>query len=169
MEYVLLGKVMGSFGLDGTLRVFSNTYFAKERYKKGNKIFLRNTENQEINEYTVSNFRTNNGIDFVKVNEILVKEVADSLKGYEVLMKKEDATLPKNYYHFSDLKTCDVYDEKMTKLGSVVEVEEFHQPTLRVKKISAKQTFFVPFIDEFIISVDIEKRQIIIRVIEGML
>lgn len=169
MEYLLLGKVIGSFGLDGTLRINSSTYFAKERYQSGNIIYLNNPETNEKTKCTVISFRNNNGIDFVKVNEISVKEHADSLKGYEVLIEKEKATLPKNYYHFSDLKLCNVYDEKHNLLGNVIEVEEFHQVTLRVKKNSAKQTFFVPFIDEFIISVDIEKKEIIIKLIEGMM
>ena len=50
-------------------------------------------------------------------------------------------------------------------LGKVSKVEEFPaQITLRVQR-KGKPDFFVPFIKQFIINVDIENKEIIINVI----
>ena len=64
---------------------------------------------------------------------------------------------------------CKVLDEKGQELGVVKEVEEFPaQLTLRVKR-AGKEDFFVPFVKAFIRRVDINKKEIEINVIGGML
>lgn len=168
MEYVKLGTIIGSFSLDGTLKVISTTDFAKERYKPGNTIYLFNKE-KEYMELTVVSFRMNGKLDFVKVNEITTKEEAESYKGCDLLFNKEEASLPKGYYHFADLEGCEVFLEDSTSIGKVIKVEEYPaQNTLRVKT-NDKKEILIPFVNAFIIKVDINNKKIIVRLIEGML
>lgn len=165
MEYLLLGHIAGSFGLDGTLKIISTTSFQDKRYVKGNKIYL----GEEKKILTVVSFRAGGKFDFLKVEEILTKEDADKLKSTSIYGEKDLSLLDEGYYYFSDLESCEVVDEKNNVLGTVKKVEEFPaQITLRVRGKNNKD-FFVPFIKQFIISVDIEKKIIKIKLIEGML
>ena len=167
MEYLTLGTVIDAFGLDGTLKVISSTYFAEKRYKKDAKILLFNKKN-EYEILTIVSFRTNKGIDFIKTQEITTKEEALERKGSFLKVEKDNSTLNKGDYYFSDLEKCDVYDNE-SRLGKVIKVEEFPSViTLRVKRDNGKD-FFVPFIKEFIKKVDIKNYKIYINVIEGML
>ena len=62
-----------------------------------------------------------------------------------------------------------IADENGQEVGVVKEVEEFPaQLTLRVKR-AGKEDFFVPFVKAFIKRVDINKKEIEINIIEGML
>lgn len=165
MEYLLLGHIAGSFGLDGTLKIISTTSFQNKRYVKGNKIYL----GEEKKILTVASFRAGGKFDFLKVEEITTKEDADKLKSTSIYGEKDLSLLDEGYYYFSDLESCEVVDEKNNVLGTVKKVEEFPaQITLRVRGKNNKD-FFVPFIKQFIISVDIEKKIIKIKLIEGML
>ena len=167
MEYVKLGTIIGSFSLDGTLKVMSTTDFAMERYQEGNTIYLLNKDKEYI-PLTVVSFRMNGKIDFVKVSEITTKEEAESYKGCDLLIDKEEATLPKGFYHFADLEGCKVLLEDKSEIGTVKKVEEYPaQATLRVK--GKDKEILIPFVDAFIIKVDIKKKEIIVRVIEGMI
>ena len=167
MEYVKLGTIIGSFSLDGTLKVMSTTDFAMERYQEGNTIYLLNKDKDYI-PLTVVSFRMNGKIDFVKVEEIVTKEEAESYKGCDLLINKEEATLPKGFYHFADLEGCKVLLEDKSEIGTVKKVEEYPaQATLRVK--GKDKEILIPFVDAFIIKVDIKKKEIIVRVIEGMI
>ena len=74
MEYLTLGYITGSFGLDGTLRILSKTQFQDLRYKKGNKILLYNRNENSRVELTVSSYRSSGEIDFVKTLEVNTKE-----------------------------------------------------------------------------------------------
>ena len=93
----------------------------------------------------------------------------EQFKGFELLVEKNYSDLKVGYYFYSDLIGCSIVDDNKNKLGIVSKVEEFPaQLTLRVKR-NNKPDFFVPFIKQFIINVDIVKKEITINVLEGML
>ena len=169
MEYVSLGIIKDSFGLDGTMKIFSTTTNQAKRYKANSKVFLYNPQTDERRELTVSSFRKNGPFDFLKVIEINTPEEVKLLKGQEIHAKKDDIELEKGQYYYADLVGCEVYDQDNNLLGKVKEVEEFPaQLTLRVARAKSKD-FFVPFIEQFIKTVDIENKRILIEKIEGML
>ena len=169
MEYVSLGTIKDSFGLDGTLKIFSTTNMSKKRYAKGSKVFLVNPQTGEKEEKEVLAFRHSEPFDFVKLNGIDNPEDAKALKGYEIQVIKDKKDLEKDTYFYSDLRGCQIVDDKGNLLGIVKEVEEFPaQLTLRVKR-NGKPDFFVPFIKQFIKDVDIENKRILIEIIEGLL
>ena len=168
MEYLSLGTIIDSFGLDGTAKVFSTTTNAKQRYKKGSKLFLSKSGN-DLFEVTVDHYRENGRFVFVKFSNINVKEEIEQYKGFEILVEKNTSDLKVGYYFYSDLVGCSIIDKERNELGKVSKVEEFPaQLTLRVKR-EKKPDFFVPFIKQFIINVDIEKKEIMVEVLEGML
>ena len=168
-EFVSLGIIKESFGLDGCAKIISTTTQGKKRYQIGNKLFLLNENDDSTKEVTVKSYRSNGGIDFVSFLEINSKEEIDALKGYKVVIEKDNNDLEKGQYFYSDLEKCKVIDQADKVIGKVLRVEEFPaQITLRVKGTNGKQ-FFVPFIKDFIINVDIEKLTIKVNVIEGML
>ena len=169
MEYLSLGKIIDAFSLDGTLKLISSTDNAKKRYQKGNKVFLFNPKTNERTELTVVSYRANGQLDFVKVDEIKTKEEAESFKGFELHVIKDNNDLDEGYYFYSDLRGCKIIDQTNEELGIVKEVEEFPaQITLRVKSKDGKD-FFVPFIKQFIIKVDMENKKIYVNKVEGML
>lgn len=169
MEYLKLGTIIGAFGIEGTLKIYSTTSMGNKRYKKGNKVYLHELENDTYEEYVVLTYRHQSTLDYVKLDGINTPEDANAKKGMEVCAIKDYSDLAKGNYFYSDLENCKVYDENMQELGYVKRVEEFPaQITLRVGR-NGKPDFFVPFIEQFIISVDIEKKAIIIKMIEGLL
>ena len=169
MEYLSLGKIVDSFGVDGTVKIYSTTSFASKRYKSGEKVFLTNPQNQERKELTVVKFRQRAPFDFVKFTEITTPEEVKELRGYEIQVNKDNRVLEKDTYYYSDLRGCKVVDENNNELGIIKEVEEFPaQITLRVSR-KDKADFFVPFIKEFIKNVNISDKIVVINVIEGLL
>ena len=168
MEYLSIGKIIDSFGLDGSAKIFSSTSNPKIRYKKGSKVFL-SQNGTDLKELTVDHYRESGRFVIAKFNEINVKEEMEQFKGFELLVEKNYSDLKVGYYFYSDLIGCSIVDDNKNKLGIVSKVEEFPaQLTLRVKR-NNKPDFFVPFIKQFIINVDIVKKEITINVLEGML
>ena len=169
MEYLKLGQVNDAFGLDGTLKIYSTTNMGEKRYAKGNKVFIYNPQTEERNEYVVLNYRHNGLFDFVKLENIDTIEAALSKKGCEIQVVKERKDLDADTYFYSDLKGCKILDKNGKNLGIVKEIEEFpSQITLRVSRDKAPD-FFVPFIPEFILNIDIDNKAITIEVIPGLL
>lgn len=169
MEYLTLGVIVGSFSLDGTIRVFSTTDQANVRYEKGKKVFLISPEKEETKEMTVKSYKASGRFDLVKLQEVNTAEEADSFKKWSIEVEKKTSDLKEGYFYFADLIGCTIFNEQGEALGVVKEVEEFPaQITLRVKR-HQKADFFVPFIDQFILNVDIAKKSIKIHQVEGML
>ena len=168
MEYLLLGKVVDKFGLDGTLKIYSTTNNTEKRYKKSAKVFLYDEKSDERKEYQVESFRKSGVFDFVKLKGFDAN-LAEQVKGFEVQVIKDNNDLEVGYYFYSDLIGCEILDENKKVLGIVKNVEEFPaQITLRVSRNNGKD-FFVPFIKQFIKKVDIQNKNIEIIVLEGML
>ena len=166
MEYLTLGKIIDTFSLDGSVKILSSTTNQDIRYKKGNKVYI-NIDN-EVKEFTIVSYRRSSNCDIVKFQEITNVDEAILLKGKEVLVIKNTKDLKEGYYFYSDLAGCTIVSEGK-KLGQVIEVEEFPaQLTLRCKASNGKQ-FFIPFVKAFIKSVSIEKKEIEINYMEGLL
>ena len=167
MEKVVIGKIVDSFGLDGTVKILSSTSFSDARYQKGNIVILEGKDFKE--ELTVESYRKQQDLDIVKFKEITTKEEALAKKNCLLYANKDLSLLSKGSFYYSDLESCKVIDESKNELGIVKRVEEFPaQITLRVQREN-KNDFFVPFIKEFIINVDIENKLIKIHCMEGML
>ena len=41
MDKTYIGKVIGTFGIKGELKIYSESDFIEERFKKGNTIYLK--------------------------------------------------------------------------------------------------------------------------------
>lgn len=169
MEYLSLGKIIDSFGLDGTAKIYSTTTLGNKRYTQGNSLFVFNPQTQERNTVTVEKYRHSGLLDFVKFAEINNPEEIKGLKGCTIEVIKDYKDLKEGEFFFADLKKCKIVDQNNNELGTVIEVEEFPaQITLRVKKKNG-QTFFVPCVAEFIKNISIDEKIIQINVIEGLL
>lgn len=168
MSYLKLGTIIGTHGLDGSIKFISSSYFLEERLQAGKNIYLSN-DGSTMQKMEVCEFKHMPKFAVVKLKEIDKIELAESFKSFDIFVKKDELALDEDTYYFSDLENCLVYDENNNLLGKVNRVEEFPaQITLRVKKDDGKD-FFVPFIDKFIINVNIQTKEIKIKVIEGML
>ena len=168
-EYLLLGYITDAFSLDGTFKVLSKTDFASKRYQEGKEIFLYQPNTKQRMTVTVEHYRSSGQFDFVKVQGVNSKEEALEFKGYEIHALKDYDIVDKDTYYYIDRVGCKVLDEKGQEVGVVKEFEEFPaQLTLRIKR-AGKEDFFVPFVKAFIRRVDINKKEIEINIIEGML
>ena len=153
MEYLSLGKIVDSFGIDGTVKIYSTTSFASKRYKEGNKVYILNPQDSTLKEVEVVSFRHSGFFDFVKFKEFTTPEEIKEMKGFEIQVIKNQKDLNEGEFFYSDLRGCKVTDENNNVLGIVKEVEEF--PSQITKN--------------FIKSVDIADKTIIIYVMEGLL
>lgn len=166
MEYLLLGKISKPHGLKGEVKIFSNTDFAHLRYQKGNVVFLL-SDNKYI-PLKVHSFYKYKEFDVVSFEDHLNINLVNDLLGKNLYIKKEDATLPNNHYHYSDLVNLKVINENK-EIGIVKNV--IHAPANDILRCetSNHQKFDIPFVNEFIISVNLDKKEIKVKLIEGIL
>ena len=168
MEYVTVAYLSKTFGLQGAFKAVSMTDYPDLRFKKGRKFYLVDEKTGDTQEVTLSSFRNNGQLYILRFEEIPTIDEAEKYLKRMVNMDKADAPMPKDSYRFADLIGCEVVDETGVSQGVVTEVLEY-APTksLRIHRKGEKD-FFVPFVDKFVLEVNIEKKQIVIEVVEGM-
>lgn len=118
---------------------------------------------------TLKSVRPQGPLYVFSFEEVPSIEESELLQGWDLTMDKEEATLPEGMYRLSDLIGCKIVDEESHELGVVIDVLS-NAPTknLKIKKPDGK-CFYCPFIDEFVPTVDLNKKTITIHVVEGLL
>lgn len=167
-ELIKIGAIIATRGLQGEVKVFPTTDFLEERFFVGAKMML--SQNNEVKHLvtikSISNIKNIFAIKFKEINSI---EEAEKYLRFDIVIKKSDAKLPKGYVFDSDLVGMMVVSIEGITIGVVSEVlNNTSQKTLRIKREGEKD-ILVPIVDFFVKETDIEKRQITINVIEGLL
>lgn len=167
MDLVLLGKIIGTHGIKGEVKVLSDSDFKSERFKIGNTLYLRQKD-QNI-PITINSYRVHKGLDLITFNDFKnINEVLPFV-GLEIYVNYSNQEgLKKDEYYYPDLLDCKVFDRKNNFLGLVSDLREVPQGTILEITYEGKVSL-VPFHREFVLEVDVKNKKIIIEPIEGLL
>ena len=69
-KFLTVGYITSTRGLKGVLRVKSTSYFAKERYKKGNLVYLFNEKDNTRISVIANTYSTDNKFDYVSFKDL---------------------------------------------------------------------------------------------------
>lgn len=167
MEYVIVGKIVSTHGIKGELKVKSETSFTEERYKKGNTLYIK--KEKQYLPISIDTHRAHKGFDLIRINQL--ENINDVLEfvGYSIYINKQDREeLSEDEFYYDELIGMSVYDMKDTFIGKVLDIREVPQGIILEVKGELKKVL-IPFVDEFIKSVDRNEKTIQIDPIEGLL
>lgn len=167
MNVVLLGKIVGTHGIRGEVKILSDSDFKADRFKKGNILYLKK-DNQYI-PITINSYRVHKGLDLITFNDF--RNINDVLVfiGLEVYVQYSiQEALKEDEYYYPELLHCEVFDLQNNFLGIVSDLREVPQGTILEIEYEGKKSL-VPFHKEFVLEVDLENKKIIINPIEGLL
>ena len=161
MEILECGKVLNTHGVRGELKV--DNYCDDGFFKKIKTIFIGG------NEYTIKSARDHGTFVLLTLDGIETVEQAMLLKNKPITARRADLKLKKGEYLYQDLFGFDVYDLRSdTVIGKLKDVLE--RPASMVYVIDCDGTeALIPAVEPFHQGVDLEKRVLTLRTIEGML
>lgn len=169
MEYICIGKIVNTHGIKGELKIQSYSDFDSLRYKKGNTVYIH-YESQYL-PFIVQTFRSHKGNSLVSFQDYQNINLVEKYKNCNVYIEKESRKpLKKGKYYRDQIKGLQAFDTNDNVLGKVISVEETKgaQNNIRIQKEDGSE-FLVPFIDEFILEVNLENQTIVIQMQEGLL
>ena len=169
MKYLEVGKIVTTHGIKGELKI-SVTTDTLSRFNVGNKLYLK--KGNEYIEIVIDSFRMHKNMALITFNDL--KNINDVLNyvGLVLYVNRDELDdLNEGQYYYDDLIGLDVYDKTIEsgKIGEVVDVIEVPQGEILRIKLNNGKKGLVPFVDEFIIKVDIENNILIISSVEGLL
>lgn len=167
MEYIVVGKIVNTRGLKGTLKVISNSSFIDERFSKGNKLFI--DVNGELKEVEVLNSSKDPKFVYVTFKGFEDINLVERYKGCDIKFPIDKLReLEDDSYYYYQLMDCEVYLND-TLIGMVVSVETSHKnEMIRIKDKDGKE-HLVLFMKQFIKDVNIDEKKIYLNDVEGLL
>ena len=142
-DYVLVGKIINSFGIKGEVKIKSNFTFKNRIFKENIPLFIGREKKQEI----VNTYRVHKNYDLItfkgynNINEIL------KYKGADVYALRSSLNLQEDEYLLSDLIGFNVYDNDIP-LGVVIDYMDEGSNILL--KIKGTKDFFIPLNSPYI-------------------
>lgn len=161
MQEIYLGEIVNTHGIKGELRIISNFKHKSEIFKKGFSLYVGKTREKLV----INSYRPHKNYDMVTfvglndINDVLI------YKGEPVYINREDLNI--NTYILEDLIGLEVYSNNQL-IGVVDSIIDNTAHEILVVVNNGKNNL-IPFVDEFIESVELESKKINIKVIEGLL
>lgn len=173
-EWLAVGKVIGTYGLKGEVKVFPDSDFPERFTKPGLRWLRFPTQPSQIKEVSLikGRFVNQKGIYVVKLADISYRDQAEALQGAEFLVRRCDRpTLAEGEYYLSDLIGLEVlYHQSKQRVGTVVKIASAGNDLLEIQLFSSTtQTVLIPFVPALVPIVDIENRRIEIAPPKGLL
>lgn len=159
-----IGKIVNTHGIRGELKVVTNTDFVEERYKIGNEVMIQ--FGKECLTFEIDSVRPHKGCLLVTFKGLHNINDVEKYKGLDLLVEVEGSD-DDDYYYF-ELEGCEVYckDEFVGTVSEILETDA-HE-ILRISRDGMADAL-IPYVERFILGVDVDKKRIDIDVIEGML
>ena len=153
-EMIYIGKTVSTFGIKGELKVISDFEKCDKAYKIGNKVLINNIE------HVISGIRYHKNYILLEIDNL--KNINDILKyvGFNIYIKRMDLHLEENEFLYKDLINSDVIDDDGSNLGKIIEVEQGVNLLIKVK---GSKEFYIPYVDEYIISFDLNNKKLYTR------
>ena len=161
MKYVLIGKLVNTHGLKGEVRILSDFKYKDKVFIPGMKIYLgKDKVCEEIKTYRhhkVFEMITMN--NYTDINQVL------KYKGDYVFANKEDIKLAQNEYLDEDIIGLNVYVNNRC-LGKVRKIENHNGNEILV--LNGEKDYLIPYNFDIILSINLEKKEIMVKDIPGL-
>ena len=167
MNYIQTGEIVAVHGIKGEVKVYpwaDYPEFLEEFdrfYIQANRMHYKALDAQEV--------RCHKNMVLIKFEGIDTVEQAREYIGKILYLDRDEIELEEGTYFIEDLIGCSVInDETAETVGEVKAVDNFGASDVYTIVNAQGKEFMFPAVDEFLVSTDIDKKEIRIKVIEGM-
>lgn len=158
-KFIEAGKIVNTHGVKGEVKI-QVWLDSPEFLKTFKRIYIDGKAVKIISSRVHKDFL----IAFLEgVNDV---NEAMCLKNKTVYIDRKDAKLPRGAYFLQDIIGATVFDQNGAEVGKLTDIME--TPASKIYVVNGDTEHLIPAVDEFILSVDADKGEIKVNLIEGM-
>ena len=158
-EYVEAGRIVNTHGVTGEVKI-EVWLDSPEYFRTFKRLFLNGEEKK------ILSARPHKQFVIARLEGVDDLNSAMALKGKTVEVLRADAHLKDGEFFVQDILGFTVVDEEGGKVGTLVDAEE--TPASMLYVVRGESEHLIPAVREFILSIDAEKEEIRVHLIEGM-
>jgi 16S rRNA processing protein RimM len=163
----MIGKVVSTQGNKGEVKILPLTD-SIDRFKKLATVFLRDKNSKTI--LNIEKIRIKKDTVILKLKNIENIEEAKMIVGSFLEVERKNAVkLPKDTYFIFEVIGLKVYTENNIFLGKVENVISTGSNDVYIVKGENKKELFIPAIREVVKNVNLEKKRITIKMVDGLI
>ncbi len=161
MDYIYVGRIITTHGLKGELKIRSSFTYKQQVFKVNNTLYI----GKEKTSHKILNYRPHQDYDMVLLKDISDIDTAIRYKNEPVYIDKNLIKLPENEYLDSDLIGLRAYynDKEIGTIKNIVNTGGNNNLFLIDKNK------YIPKQPNFIKEIDLNKKEIHFKNIEGLL
>ena len=163
MNYILIGKIVNTHGIKGELRIISDFPYKDRVFKNNFNIYIGKDKINEV----INTYRHHKIFDMItlknynNINEVL------KYKGSLVYIQRLDLQLNDNEYLESDLLNFDIIINNNI-IGKLSSFENHNKNKIIIVKNKEKE-ILLPYNSNLIENINLDKKEIIYKNIEGLI
>ncbi len=163
-RYLEAGKIVGTHGLKGELRVEPWCDSAQVLAKLRALYLEKGTQQLEV----VSS-RVHKSLLLLQVKGVDSIEQADELRGRVLFLDRSDLPLEEGRYFVQDLIGINVFDaDSFIYYGKLTEIMYTGANDVYQITSESKKNYLIPAVKDFVIKIDIEEGKMLIRPVRGI-
>lgn len=160
MKLIYIGKITSTHGIKGELKIKSNFEYKDKVFVIGNKLVIDNKE------YIIKSYRSHKCFDMVTLNDYKDINEVLFLINKKVYIEKESTSISDVILDEDLLKfNANINGEK----GTIKEIFFASSNNKIIRVLINGKEVLVPFNKEFIKSIDKDKKEVNIELIDGMM
>jgi len=167
-EWITLALVMKTQGRRGEVAVELHSD-VPDRFRRGMRLWAL-AKSGERRELTIEDLWPHKSFVVLKFAGVETISDAETLKGSELQVSRDErAELAPGWTYLSDLAGCTVFDGER-EVGKITDVAfGAGEAPLLVVKGAAKMPYEIPFAEAYLEKVDVERKQVRMRLPKGLL
>ena len=155
--YIYIGKIFGTHGLKGELKLKSDFIYLNKVLNKDFNLFIGDKKDK----VSINSYRDHNGTILIAFNDLLDINKVEHLKNNDVYALREDLNLKDNEHVFEDYIGLDCYFNDKN-IGTVTDIVDCGSKNY----VLVIGEILVPLNDKFI---ELLEDKIILKDVEGLL
>jgi len=162
-ELINIGKIVAPHGVRGDVRIVPLTDFP-DRFNDLKTVYV-----EDVGHLTLDSVRQHKKFILLKFAELDSMSAVEPLRGKMLKVKREDVVkLPKGQYYIFDIVGLNVFTEEGISLGVITDVLQPGSNDVYVIEQQDKKELLIPAIKEVVKKIDVEGKQMIVKLQEEM-
>ncbi|MDP4097569.1 ribosome maturation factor RimM [Paenibacillus sp. P96] len=165
-----VGKIVNTHGIRGELKILTSTDFPEDRFAKDGELLIIPEKGGAPIPVTVEQARFQKNLVIVKFKEYGNINDVEKYKGSMLKVTEERlGELEDDEYYYHEIIGCIAFTEDGEELGEIKEILSPGANDVWVVKLKTGKELLLPYIEEVVLSVDVQNKKVTVRLMEGLL